>query len=260
MVPTMKPDRTFHVSEVARVAGVSVRTLHYYEEIGLLVPAARTDAGYRVYSRENLLRLQQILIQRELGLSLEEVRRSLDDPKFDHRTVLLRQREQLRERARATAEMIRAVDKALALLNAENTTMDLKELFDGFDPAKYEAEAKERWGDTDAYNESMKRTKRYTKAVWRRLKGEQDAVYRDVAAAMAAGKRPDDGEVLDIVERHRLLIDRWFYPCSHQMQCGLADMYEADARFAENIDKHGVGLTPFLVESIRAIARRHGTT
>ncbi len=257
MVVSMKRDRTFQVSEVARITDVSVRTLHYYEEIGLLVPASRTDAGYRVYDHGSLLRLQQILIQRELGLSLEEIRLSLDDPTFDYRAVLLKQREQLRERAQATNEMIRAVDNALASLD-EDKDMDMKQIFDGFDPAKYEAEAKERWGNTDAYKESMKRTKGYTEADWLRLKVEQSAVYRDAAQAMKAGKRPDDDEVMDIAERHRLLIDRWFYPCSFQMQCGLADMYEADGRFAENIDKYGAGLTPFLSAAIRANARRNG--
>lgn len=258
MFARMKEAPTYQVSEVARITGVSVRTLHHYEEIGLLVPASRTAAGYRVYRRENLLRLQQILIQRELGLSLEDIRLSLDDPKFDHRQALMSQREQLKERARATDDMIRAIDQALALLNAENSTMDIKAIFDGFDPAKYEAEAKERWGNTDAYKESAKRTQRYNEADWKRLKDDQSAINRDAATAMHANKRPDGDEAMDIAERHRLLIDRWFYPCSHATQCGLADMYEADSRFAENIDKHGAGLTPFLAEAIRANARRNG--
>jgi hypothetical protein len=136
--------------------------------------------------------------------------------------------------------------------------VDMKEIFDGFDPAKYEAEAKERWGHTEAYKESMKRTKRYTEADWRRLKDEQDGIYRDAAAAMTSGKGTDDGEVMDIAERHRLLIDRWFYPCSSAMHLGLADLYEADARFAETIDRYAMGLTPFLSAAIRANARRNG--
>lgn len=90
---------TYQVKEVSRLAGVSIRTLHYYEEIGLLVPTGRTDAGYRLYTDDDLLRLQQILIGRELGLPLEEIRRSLDDPTFNRREALLAQKKQLEQRA-----------------------------------------------------------------------------------------------------------------------------------------------------------------
>ena len=99
------------------MAGVSVRTLHHYDSIGLLVPRIRTDAGYRLYTDADLLRLQQILIGRELGLSLEEIRRSLDDPGFDRRIALIDQRARLRERVQQTEAMIRAIDAALAALD-----------------------------------------------------------------------------------------------------------------------------------------------
>ena len=254
----MKTQRSYQVSEAAEIARISVRTLHHYDEIGLLVPKMRTGAGYRLYDDDDLLRLQQILIGRELGLSLEEIRRSLDDPSFDRRQALLAQREQLGKRAQQTAAMIRAIDHALALLDRddEGETMDMKEIFDGFDPAQYEQEAEQRWGDTDAYKESMKRTKRYSPEDWKRYAADQSAVYADAAAAMKAGTPPSDEAAMDIAERHRLLIDRWFYPCSSAMHEGLAALYENDARFAANIDKYGEGLTAFLVEAIRANARR----
>jgi DNA-binding transcriptional MerR regulator len=235
------------------MTGVSIRTLHHYDEIKLLVPKTRTGAGYRLYNDDDLFRLQQILIGRELGLSLEEIRRSLDDPRFDRKKALIQQKEQLKKRAQQTTAMIRAVDAALAALGNKNTggAVDLKEIFDGFDPAQYEDEARERWGKTDAYKETMKRTKRYTAEDWKAIKAEQAAVYKDAAAAMKAGKQPSDPEVMKIVERHRLSIDRWFYPCSIEMQRGLASLYESDSRFAESIDKHGEGLTSFLVAAIR---------
>ena len=255
----MARKRSYQVKEVARIAGVSVRALHHYDEIGLLVPRGRTAAGYRLYDDDDLLRLQQILIGRELGLPLEEIRRSLDDPRFDRKQALLSQREQLQQKAKQTDAMLRAVDAALALLDAptEGDTMDLKQIFDGFDPSKYEEETKQRWGDTDAYKESMKRTKGYSKEDWQRCAVEQAAVYGDAFKALQAGKSAEDPEVMDIAERHRLAIDRWFYPCNHRMHCGLADMYEQDSRFAENIDKYGAGLTPFLAAAIRANAKRH---
>src|SRR5262245_26607042 len=111
----------YQVKDVARLTRVSVRTLHHYDAIGLLVPTARTGAGYRLYTDSDLLRLQQILIRRELGLPLEEIRRSLDDPRFDRKAALLDQRERLHERARQAEAMIRAIDVALAELDGCRT-------------------------------------------------------------------------------------------------------------------------------------------
>ncbi len=255
----MAGQRTYLVSEVARIAGISVRALHHYDEIGLLVPEGRTEAGYRVYDEDDLLRLQQILLGRELGLALEEIRRSLDDPRFDHRQALLAQKRQLLARARRADEMIRAVDTALAMLeDAQGGTMEAKQLFDGFDPALHEAEVEERWGQTDAYRESTKRTKRYGKDDWRQIQEEQAAIYADAATALQAGRAPDSAEAMDAAERHRQSIERWFYPCGPAMHTNLADLWEADPRYGENMDKHGAGLTAFLAAAVRANARRRG--
>lgn len=255
----MAGQRTYLVSDVAKTAGVSVRTLHHYDAIGLLVPRERTESGYRVYDEDDLLRLQQILLGRELGLALEEIRRSLDDPAFDHRRALLAQRRQLQARARRADEMIRAVDAALAMLgDGSGGSMDAKQLFDGFDPAQHEAEVQERWGDTDAYRESARRSKRYGPDEWRRIRDEQAAIYADAAAALQAGRAPASVEAMDIAERHRQSIERWFYPCGPAMHVNLADLWQADARFAENIDQHGAGLTPFLAAAVRANAQRQG--
>jgi DNA-binding transcriptional MerR regulator len=243
---------------VAELSGLSIRALHHYDEIGLLEPSARTAAGYRLYNDEDLLRLQQILIGRELGLALEDIRRSLDDPYFDRRAALLTQRAELTRRAAATAEMIRAIDAALNAIDSTSTegpNVDFKKIFNGFDPDKYDDEVRQRWGNA-AYEATKQRTKGYTEADWIRLRDEQSAIYADLAAAMRAGKAPDDSAAMDIAERHRLAIDRWFYPCSTEVHCGLAAMYEADDRFRESIDKAGAGLTPFLSAAIRANAAR----
>lgn len=257
----MKPGH-YQVKEVAALSGVSVRTLHHYDRIGLLAPSARSGAGYRLYNAEDLLRLQQILVQRELGLSLEAIRKLLDDPAFDHRAALIEQRRLLLQRAEQTEQMIRALDRALSLLDkdppseGEDAMSDMHDLFEGFDPKAYEQEAKERWGHTDAYKESQRRTKRYSAQDWERFRAENAAVTNGLVIAMQAGKQPDDPEVMDLAEQARLIIDRWFYPCSHEMHTRLADMYEADPRFAENIDKAAAGLTPFLSAAIRANAAR----
>ena len=257
----MLPRRTYQVHEVAALAGLTVRALHHYDSIVLLVPSMRSAAGYRLYSDDDLLRLQQIVIGRELGLSLEAIRRSLDDPRFDRHAALRAQRVELATRAERAAEMIRAIDAALTVI--EETEMnagskvDMKKIFDGFDGDQYVDEVTERWGDTEAYKISAERTKSYTEADWRRFKDEQATICAAAFAALTAGVRPDEQRAMEVAERHRLSIDRWFYPCSAKMHCGLADLWEADRRFAANIDKHGAGLTQYLAAAVRANAKRN---
>jgi DNA-binding transcriptional MerR regulator len=258
--------RHYRIKELAELSGVTVRTLHHYDHIGLLVPSARTSTGYRMYTQADLLRLQQVLVHRELGLSLEAIRKLLDDPQFDHAAALREQRRLLSERAVHTAQMIRAVDQALALIEQQpqaeqapggmTMTTDMKALFDGFDPAAYEKEAEARWGHTDAYNASNKRVKGRTPEQWAQYRAEDAAIMHALSAALHAGAASHDPAVMDLAEQHRLLIDRWFYPCSKAMHANLADLYEADPRFAQNIDKHAAGLTPFLAAAIRENARR----
>jgi DNA-binding transcriptional MerR regulator len=255
----MGSPRTYRIKEVAELAGVTVRTLHHYDAIGLLTPSSRSGAGYRLYDDADLLRLQQILIGRELGLPLEAIRRSLDDPRFDRRAALRTQRAELATRAERVERMVRAIDAALALLDQQETTMttgDMKNIFDGFDSEQYDAEVEQRWGDSDAFRVSAERTKAYGEVEWLELKKEQAAILADAAAAQRAGVRPDEPRAMDIVERYRLSIDRWFYPCSRAMHCGLADMWEADRRYADNIDKFGAGLTEYLAAAVRANAKR----
>jgi MerR family transcriptional regulator, thiopeptide resistance regulator len=253
----MPSRRTYQVKEVAELAGLTIRALHHYDSIGLLAPSARSAAGYRLYDDDDLLRLQQILIGRELGLSLEAIRRSLDDPGFDRREALLAQRAELSARADRAADMVRAIDAALtAIEETDMSKVDFKKIFDGFDPQQHEDEVKQRWGHTDAYKISAQRTKSYTEAEWQKLKDEQAAIYADALAALKAGVRPDEPRAMDVAERHRLSIDRWFYPCSARMHCGLADLWNADRRYADNIDKHGAGLTEYLAAAARANASR----
>jgi DNA-binding transcriptional MerR regulator len=254
----MTVPRTYRVADVARVSGVSIRALHHYDAIGLLVPTGRTEAGYRLYTDADLLRLQQILIRRELGFPLEEIKRSLDDLRFDHRGALAEQRQRLAAKAQALRGMLRAVDAALAVVDRDphGGVMDAKEIFDGFDPSAYEAEARERWGETDAFKEASQRVKRYTADDWKRQQAEQGAIYAEAADAMRRGVEPTAPAALELAERHRQSIDRWFYPCSRAMHAGVADMYEADERFRASIDRAGEGLTPFLAAAIRANAGR----
>lgn len=252
--------KSFTVSRVSRIAHVTVRTLHHYDEIGLLVPSRRSARGYRLYSGEDLQRLQQILLFRQLGFSLEAIQRLLDEPAYDRRSALRAQRELLRERVRRAEAVIRAVDATLAALEG-GTEMDAAKMFDGFDefdPTQHEEEARERWGDTDAYRESMRRTKRYTKEDWARIKAEGEEVERTLADLLATGVAPDADEAVDAAERARLHIDRWFYPCSHAFHRNLAEMYLSDPRFREHYEARREGLAEFVAAAIRANAARAG--
>lgn len=255
-----RPRHAYQVSQLARIAGVSVRALHHYDELGLLTPSGRTEAGYRLYTDDDLLRLQQILIQRELGFPLEAIRRWLDDPSFDRRAALLQQREEIQRRAKLARSMLDAIDRALTMIDGGPSTateeVDMASLFDGFDPTKYEVEAEERWGGTAAFESYRTRSRKYTERTWQEIKQAQSALHAAMAEVQRTGAAPDDLAAMEVAERCRLFIDQWFYPCSHALHEGLASLYESDRRFAANIDLHGAGLTPFLVAAIRANALR----
>lgn len=241
--------KTLTVKEVSRRTGISVRALQYWDELGLLSPA-RSQAGYRRYDDASLLRLQQILIRRELGFSLEAIRKSLDEPRFDLEKALNAQRKALQQRAHETERLLTSIDEAIATLKNKQSAYDAK-LFDGFDPARYEDEATARWGTDERWAESKRRTTRYTAADWATYKRAQDAVYAALADAMKAGWKPTAPRVKAITEKHRLLIDRWFYACDRTQHAQLAELYETDPRFAANIDGYAPGLTAFLCASIR---------
>lgn len=248
------------VSHVARLAKLSVRALHHYDEIGLLSPSERSEAGYRLYTQADLQRLQQVLFFRELGFPLEEIRRILGDPSFDLRSALRMQRQLLSERSARLDALLGAVDAALDALE-KGKTMDQEKMFEAFgdfDPTKYEAEVKERWGDTEAYKESARRTARYTKQDWQEMKAEQDRIGKAMAELLGAGRAPTEPAAMDLAEQARLHISKWFYPCSHTLHRALGEMYVSDSRFTENIDRTRPGLAKFTRDAILANAERHG--
>jgi DNA-binding transcriptional MerR regulator len=252
------------VGGAAEIAKVSVRALHHYDEIGLLVPSERSESGYRLYSAGDLERLHQILLFRELGFALPDIRRIMLDPAFDRAEALRAQRSLLVEKARRTEAMLEAIDAALAAaergttMTKEELTDMFGELFDGFDPAEYEEEVKERWGETDAYKQSTARTKRYTKADWERLGVEGGAVTAEFIALMDAGVAPDSPEAIAVAGTHHAHLEKWFYDCPPQMYAGLAQMWVDDDRFTKNIDKAREGLAAFQSAAAMAWAAARG--
>jgi DNA-binding transcriptional MerR regulator len=246
------------VGEVAALAGVSVRTLHHYDRIGLLPPSERSHAGYRLYSDDDLVTLQQILFFREIGFALQEIGRIMHDPSFDRLEALRLQRRMLVDRSAQLRKMIAAVDKAIDGMG-RGTVMDRSEMFEvfgDFDPARYEDEVQERWGHSEAYRESARRTASYEKQDWEAMKREADEINDRLAGLLDAGVLADDPRATEVAEQHRLMMDRWFYPCSHSMHTGLGEMYVGDARFKETYEKVRPGLAHFFREAIKANAAR----
>jgi DNA-binding transcriptional MerR regulator len=251
-------DSHYTVSDVARMAHVSVRALHHYDDIGLLTPARRSPAGYRLYDEADLRRLHEILLYRELGLPLDAIQHMLAAPDAERARALRRHRAQLDERLHRAQAVIRAVDATLDALE-KGTIMDSDKVFEGFgdfDHAQYAEEAEQRWGNTDAYRESQKRTKKYSKDDWAHIKEESEAVMTSFAQLLGAGAEPTDPAARAAAERHRQHITRWFYPCDHTMHAGLADMFVADSRFGESFEKRRAGLTAFVAAAIRANAEQ----
>lgn len=247
------------VGTVARLAGITVRTLHHYDEVGLLHPTGRTAAGYRVYGDDDLLRLQRILAYRELGLALEDIAAVLDDPAIDPVAHLRAQHALVSARIERLRRQLTAIERTMEARQM-GIQLDPEEMFEVFgehDPSAHEAEVEQRWGDTEAYRESRRRTTRYTKADWQACQAEGGAAVQSMLAAMSAGLPPSSPEAMAGAEAHRAHIDRWFYPCSHQMQCGLADMYLADPRFSAFYEDVAPGLAQYVHDAIHANAARH---
>ncbi|HLV58965.1 MAG TPA: MerR family transcriptional regulator [Natronosporangium sp.] len=251
---------SYTIGEVARLSGVTVRTLHHYDEIGLLSPRERSPAGYRRYGPDDLERLRQILTYRELGFALEDIATILADPRADTLAHLRRQHKLLTERMERIQKMIDAVEFMMEAhqMGIQLTPEERFEIFGDVDPERYAEEAEQRWGGTEAFRESQRRVARYTKDDWLRLKDETDRVYRRLAEAMTGGVPADSPAAMDLAEEHRQQISRWFYECSYEIHRGLAEMYVADHRFTENIDRYGAGLAAYLREAILANAARAG--
>jgi len=246
------------VGSVARLAGVTVRTLHHYDEIGLVVPSGRTDSGYRTYGSAEVERLQEVLFFRELGFSLETIRDIIGRPSYHREAALEQQRDLLEQRAERLLLMVDAIDRAMLAqrTGVQMSNEDILEVFGDFDPREYEEEAKERWGQSDAYQQSAQRTSGYGKADWEAIKAETDEIYGAFLTLKDSGIPADDPAAMEIAERHRAHISRWFYDCSLEIHAGLGEMYMADERFKKNINRAGAGIAEYMSAAIAANAAK----
>lgn len=235
------------VKEVADITGVSIRTLHHYDEIGLLVPDDTTDAGYRLYSDANLETLQQILFFRELGFPLKKIKEILESPTFDRLEALKLQRRMLEEKRKRLDRMIRTLDKTIRHAKGE-MDMTNEEKFEGFDFSRnpYEEEARRRWGDR-AVDEANERVKSFTDAD----KEAFNELYRKLAAIRHLP--PDSCEAQEAIGEWYRLLNR-IHTYTPEMFKGLGQMYVDDERFTKTIDAFGEGLAKFMRDAMAVYA------
>ena len=242
------------VGAVAALTGVSVRTLHHYDHIGLVVPSVRTPAGYRGYTDADIERLHMVLVYRSVGLQLEEIRALLDDAHADVLEHLQRQHRLLLEQADRLQHTIKAVEE---LMNAHRSGIQLtaEEQVEIFGTTafseEYAAEAEERWGETDAWKQSQQRVSKFTKQDWIDVKAEGDALLEALAQAKRDGVEPGSAEANALAARHRASIER-YYDCGDEMHRNLVEMYLADERFTRYYDDVEPGLAQFVHDIVVA--------
>ena len=234
--------------EFADFTGVSVRTLHYYDEIELLKPAyVEERTGYRYYDEACLGRMQEILFYRELDFPLKKICELLSSPGYDKQKALEQQKRLLVLKKERLERLIDALDKA-GKGEYVMTAFDNKEYEET--RKKYEKEVKERWGETAAYKEHQEKTKGYSKENWQDANAGLDNILEEFAQCKAGGATPDSKEAIDLVKKLQNHITEQYYTCTNEILAGLGQMYVADERFRKNIDKHGEGTAEFVSEAI----------
>ena len=246
------------VGQVADELGVTVRTLHHYDEIGLVSPSDRSAAGYRLYGVADLERLQNVVVYRRLGFALEEIGALLDASGADLTSHLRRQRDAVMSRLDELSGLVTAIDRALEqqMAGIQLSRDEQKELFgDGFSE-EYAAEAEERWGDSDMWKQSQSRTAGYTKDDWVAVKAEMDAVNAAFVDAKRSGEPASSDRAMDAAEAHRQHINDRFYELTPQFQRNLGDMYVSDPRFTKTYEDLEPGLAQYVRDAIHANADR----
>ncbi len=239
----------YTVQKLASLAGVTPRSLHYYDEIGLLPPARIAENGYRYYDEGSLLRLQQILLYRELDLPLAEIKRILDGEAFDALISLRGHQETLRQRIKRTEKLIASITDTIQYLEGKKEMDEIKmfEPFNEKQQAEYEVEVAEKY-DPRIVKASQQKWKNYSREDKQRIGEEGNAVYRDFVLAIPKG--PSSLEAQDCVRRWRAHMAYFWEPDDEQC-LGLADLYNDDPRFKTNFDKIDPRLAEFVRESVR---------
>lgn len=236
------------ISEAAKLTGVTVRTLHYYDEIGLLKPDKVDECGYRLYSQDSLLKLQQILFFRELDFPLKEIKEIMMNPGYDKMEALNRQRELLIKKKKRLDNIINLIEDTIkGEVNMSFKEFDIREIEEG--KKQYAEEVKKRWGKTSAYKEYEEKTKDNNQSDWNYINEEAGRILKEFSRLKNLD--PASKEVQDLVIEWQNYITNNFYNCTKEILSCLGLMYVQDERFKENIDKNGEGTAKFLSEAIK---------
>lgn len=240
------------VNEVSKMTGVSIRTLHYYDEIGLLSPTSITEAGYRLYDDTALERLQHIMLFRELQFPLKDIGNILNASNFD-RNRALEQQIQLLTLKKEHIENLITFARGIQGIGVKN--MD----FSAFDAKKldeYAAQAKASWGKTEAYKEFEEKEKGRSKEQFNQIAEGMMALFTEFGLMMKEGKAVDSNEVQNQVKKLQEYITQHFYTCTGEILAGLGKMYNGGGSFTENIDKYGgEGTADFAAKAIEVYCK-----
>lgn len=257
--PSDTADVAVTVGTAASRVGVTVRTLHHWDEIGLVRPSERSPAGYRLYTASDLARLHRVVIHRELGVSLEETAQLLEAPAEEAADALLRQRDRLRERIARLEEMADALDRMAEargsglLLSAEAQVAIFGKRWN----PDWPEQARRKWGHTAQWAQYTERSAQRTAEDWRRISAGVEALNADLVEALRAGVEPGSERANTLAEHHRATIGVYF-DCTHSMHVLIGRVYVEDPGFRENHEALAPGLAQWLHEVIDANVRRHG--
>ena len=252
-------DIAMTVGEISMLLGISVRALHHWDETGLVHPSRRSAAGYRLYCEADIMRIQQVLVYRQTGMSLADIKMVLDEPETDAMTHLRRQRELVQGQISHLQQMLSSIDMVMEIhqSGARISVAEMAEIWGtDWDPV-YVEEAQARWGDTEDWAESYRRKARMTRADWERAHEETVALETALAEAMRSGVEPGSPEANALARWHRKDFNRWF-EVSTSKQVIIARSYVVDERYARYYDKRAPGLAAWLKDVIDACARSEG--
>ncbi|HEY9766190.1 MAG TPA: MerR family transcriptional regulator [Chroococcales cyanobacterium] len=246
---------SFKVKAVADLAGISVRALHHYDQIGLLKPASASPSGYRLYSEGNLERLQQILFFRELGFALPEIAAIIDRPGFDKKQALLTHKQLLLEKQKRLQAMIGSVERTIVAME-RGIPMEKESMFEGFDESRmeeYREEARAKYGK-EIVDQSYQKVSKYSKEEWAAIQAEGREIEESLASRL--DEDPASPEVQQRVEQWFRLINDRYYNCTLEIFRGLGDLYVYDPRFTKHYDKVKPGLAEFMRQAMQIFCDR----
>jgi len=245
----------YTIKELADLAGVTTRTLHYYDQIGVLIPAEIGSNGYRYYDHDNLLRLQQILFYRELDVPLKEINYILSRPDFQLLPALINHQDAIRNKVKRYQELLGTIQKTIGSLQGEQNMAE-EGYFKGFDEIQYEEETRDRWGHTPQYKESQRKWSSYSKDQKEEIKREGGRITLRMVTENPE-VRSDDPDVQKAVGDYYAYLNQYFYTCEVEFLRTLADMWVEDPRFAVNYERIREGGAAFVREAVHIYCDSH---